>query len=349
MNNLLRMRYGRSGNRLERILVAAPILKSVSSPRWFRLLVVLVWIVVPLLVSRHTNIQLALPKTVIDISRLAAPPPLEREMPVPRKPVQIPPVERHNKIRAKSEESQVQVLPNRSDKPALPQPHDVKPPAITRPSVVPAPVISEYQPRITRERRQSGAETTAPSPMLIRRENPASETSSERTVISRTREATGFDEPSGKEGVALLRRSPAAAVSSPGSSVIQQPATRGSRNSGSPEASGESSTRTTAARERRQTSGTEEVGSTSRPGVVRGISLMSLEICASPQAEEDAIKAVLNIVGSRQECADEKGEFNFKGTKRISSFNLIIIPAKGRKPTNRCEELENAYRCLKIR
>jgi hypothetical protein len=76
---------------------------------------------------------------------------------------------------------------------------------------------------------------------------------------------------------------------------------------------------------------------------------MSLEICASTQEEEDDIKAVLGVVGSRQSCTDEKGEFRFRGTKRISSFNLMIYPGKGRRPSNRCEELENAYRCLKAR
>ena len=79
------------------------------------------------------------------------------------------------------------------------------------------------------------------------------------------------------------------------------------------------------------------------------ISLMDLQICRSPQIEEDAIKAVLSVVGSRESCTDQKGLFQFMGTARISSFNLMISPARGRKPTNRCEELENAYRCLKTR
>jgi len=346
VNSLMRMRYGRSGSRLERILVSAPVLKSVSTPRWFGLLVVLVWLVVPILVSRHTNIPLTLPKTVIDISRLTVPPP-ERELPVPPKPVPAPPDRRHDRIPVKAPE--VQALPARPDKPALPQPQEVKPPVITRPSGMTAPVSKEFQPRISRERIQAGAETAAPPSIRIRRENPAGEPSPEKTLISRSRAATGLDAPPVKEGVALLRRAPTAAVSPSGPAVIQPPATRGARISGSPEAAGESPARIIAARESTPASGAEEAGSTSRPGVVRGISLASLEICASPQAEEDAIKAVLGIVGSRQECVNERGEFDFRGTQRISSFNLIIIPAKGRKPVNRCEELENAYRCLKTR
>jgi hypothetical protein len=82
-------------------------------------------------------------------------------------------------------------------------------------------------------------------------------------------------------------------------------------------------------------------------GVVRGVSLMSLEICSSSQQQEEAIKAVLSAVGSRHSCRSNKGEFQFRGTQRVSSFNLIIFPSQGRKPSHRCEELENAYTCLK--
>ena len=346
MNSLMRMRYGRSGNRLERILVSAPVMKAVSTPLWLRLLVLSVWIVVPLIVSRHTNIPLIVPKTVIDISRLTPPQPIERE-----KPEQAPPPPRHSKMQVKPEKPPVQTLPDRPDKLPLPQLPEVKPPVISRPASTP-PDIREYQPRISRKRIQSGTESAAPSPTRIRRENPATpagEASSGGTAISRTRGASSPEEPSGKGGVALLRRSPATAELPPGSAAIQQPATRGARNSGSPEASAGGGARIAAGRDRTQPPISGEEGGTAHPGVVRGISLMSLEICSSPQAEEDAIKAVLSVIGSRRECVSEKGEFDFKGTKRISSFNLIIIPAKGRKPTNRCEELENAYKCLKTR
>jgi hypothetical protein len=84
------------------------------------------------------------------------------------------------------------------------------------------------------------------------------------------------------------------------------------------------------------------------PGMSR-VSYEDLGICASTQEKDEAIKAVLSVVGSRQSCTDEKGEFQFRGTKRISSFDVIIYPANGRKPANQCEELKNAYRCLKAR
>jgi hypothetical protein len=78
----------------------------------------------------------------------------------------------------------------------------------------------------------------------------------------------------------------------------------------------------------------------------RGVPLMSLQICDSSLQQEEAIKAVLSVVGSRQSCRNEKGAFQFKGTKRVSSFNLIIFPSRGREPSHRCEELEYAYSCL---
>lgn len=83
--------------------------------------------------------------------------------------------------------------------------------------------------------------------------------------------------------------------------------------------------------------------------MTRGVSLTSLDICSSQQEQEDKVRSVLNVVGSRQSCSDDTGEYQFKGTQRVSSFNLMIYPAKGRRPSNRCEELGNAYRCLKTR
>jgi hypothetical protein len=95
--------------------------------------------------------------------------------------------------------------------------------------------------------------------------------------------------------------------------------------------------------------GKEVSSSDTKRAVTRGVSLTSLDICSSQQEQEDKIKSVLSVVGSRQNCSDDSGEYQFKGTQRVSSFNLMIYPAKGRKPSNRCEELGNAYRCLKTR
>jgi hypothetical protein len=79
----------------------------------------------------------------------------------------------------------------------------------------------------------------------------------------------------------------------------------------------------------------------------RGVSLATLKICATSQLQEDAIKSVMSVVGSRQKCSNEKGTFQFKGTQRVSSFNLIVFPNRGREPSHRCEELDYAYTCLK--
>jgi hypothetical protein len=107
--------------------------------------------------------------------------------------------------------------------------------------------------------------------------------------------------------------------------------------------------RVAAQRERSQPTGSSS-GETPAPGGLRrGVSLTSLQICSGTRQEEDAVKTVLALVGSRQSCSDGNGEYHFTGTQRISSFNLIIYPARGRTPSNRCEELENAYRCLKSR
>ncbi|WP_224981373.1 hypothetical protein [Geomonas agri] len=85
----------------------------------------------------------------------------------------------------------------------------------------------------------------------------------------------------------------------------------------------------------------------SEVALARGVSLMSLKICDSALQQEEAIKAVLSVVGARASCTSDKGEFQFKGTKRVSSFNLMIYPSRGREPSQRCEELDYAYDCLK--
>jgi hypothetical protein len=107
--------------------------------------------------------------------------------------------------------------------------------------------------------------------------------------------------------------------------------------------------RISAQRERSQPSGSSTGEAPAAGGLHRGVSLTSLQICSGTRLEEEAIRTVLALVGSRQSCNDGNGEFRFTGTQRISSFNLIIYPTRGRTPSNRCEELDNAYRCLKSR
>jgi len=149
--------------------------------------------------------------------------------------------------------------------------------------------------------------------------------------------------------VAVLRRTaPSGDMSSSGSVIPQRSIQRSRRTTGPAGPADETARHVVAARERsRAVEAGADGENSSSIGLVRGLSLMSLEICSSPQKQEDAIKAVLSVIGSRQSCRNEKGEFQFKGTQRISSFNLMIFPSKGRTPSNRCEELDNAYKCLK--
>ena len=154
-----------------------------------------------------------------------------------------------------------------------------------------------------------------------------------------------------KDRITVLRRTtPSGDLSSAaGNGIPQRSIQRSQRTAGTVGPAEEGGQRVVATRERSTVSGGGADGeSSSSVGLVRGLSLMSLEICSSPQKQEEAIKAVLSVVGSRQSCSDEMGEFQFKGTQRISSFNLMIYPSKGRRPSNRCEELDNAYKCLKI-
>jgi hypothetical protein len=165
--------------------------------------------------------------------------------------------------------------------------------------------------------------------------------------ITRARGIVVTETPGAKERVAALRRAPTAERPYRVTGDIQRPITRREQSSGTSGTTEESGPRIVASRERGTVTGAADGEAETSIGLSRGISLMSLEICSSPQQEEDDIKSVMNVVGSRHSCRNEKGEFQFKGTKRISSFNLMIFPVKGRRPTNRCEELEYAYRCLK--
>ena len=225
-------------------------------------------------------------------------------------------------------------------------------PAIMRSSPANSPVDSNVQPRVARERRQVDVTDGTSAATRLRREAVAGEAPSDKTTISRVRGVTALESSLSSERVAVLRRSTPAGELSAGASgngLAKRPAAvRSGRASALLE---EDVPRVTTARERTKISGSGggsgDGESTASVGLARGVSLMSLEICASSRQQEEAIKAVLSVVGSRQNCRDEKGEFEFKGTKRVSSFNLMIFPSQGRKPSHRCEELENAYTCLK--
>jgi hypothetical protein len=349
MSRLLRMTYGYGGTRLERICVSASHLEPAPPPLWQRLLLLAVWIVVPLLVSLYAVPKSSPPmKTIIDISRLTIKPPPVLEKPVPPKPKPAPPIEKPVEPAPKPETIREPDVKKTLERQTIaPPPVEMKRPSISRSSAANLPGVSEHQPRVARERSrvETGIETV--SKERIRRKATTQEAPSERTAITRSRGATAMDSSIAQDRIAVLRRTAPSGnlPSAAGNGIPQRSIQRSQRSAGSVEDGGQ---RVVATRERSNVSGGGADGeSSSTVGLVRGLSLMSLEICSSPQKQEEAIKAVLSVVGSRQSCIDGKGEFQFKGTQRISSFNLMIFPSKGRRPSNRCEELDNAYKCLK--
>lgn len=341
MSRFIRMSYGHGGTKFQKVLVSVPAPDTTPTPLWRKLLLLASWTIIPVLVSIYALPTATQLTTIIDISKLELKPPPEPEPPVKREPPRAKPVE---------------PLPEPPPPVQTPKKLQEQPQAVkVRPEINrPAQRIQEvrnYQPRIARERVKAGSDVAVPTPGPIRRRAAQSEAPAATARITRTRGATAIDAPGGTERVVPLRRAPAAIGTLGGLSTGPRVAARRERTSGGPSGNGEvSSPRITASRERGVTSGTgTEAGKGVSSMEMSRISLMSLQICASPQLEEDAIKAVLSVVGERESCSDRKGKFYFMGTARISSFNLMITPAKGRKPTNRCEELENAYRCLKTR
>jgi len=350
MNYLVRMRYGRSGSVMDRVLVSAPCQQIAPNPRWLKVVEVLFWILIPVLVIRFAVPPTPRQLTIIDTSRLMEKPPLEMEKPVIPEPKQIPKIKPPVVPPAKLERPKVETVRKPQEIPSAP-PQDVVRPSIVRPSGPRSVDAGNYQPRIARERIRLETETGAPSATRIRRDTAVSDAPSGGVTIARTRGVAVADGPvSAGYRVAALRRTPVAGDVTSGGGAggggAPRQITRSGRPSGYAGLAEGTGPMVTATRGRATATGTGGGEGSSSVGLVRGISLMSLEICSSPQEEEDHIRAVLGVIGSRQSCADAKGEFQFKGTKRISSFNLMIYPAKGRRPTNRCEELEYAYRCL---
>jgi hypothetical protein len=343
VNRLMRMAFGHGGTRLERVIVNGSLPETAPTPLWLRLLLLAVWIVVVVLVSRYVLPNASLPmKTIIDISKLTVKPPPALEKPVRPKPERILPVE-----------SPPPPLPTALPEPVIRKPlerrttapplAEVNRPAIARSSTANLPDLAVTQPLVSRERRHVAAENAPVLATRPRRETAVAETPPEKTTISRSRGATAMDMPAAKDRI-VVRRAQSGELPAAGSGIPQRPVVRSERSASPLE---ESAPRVIAARERTKLASGGEGESSASIGLARGVSLQSLEICSSPQLQEEGIMAILRVVGSRQSCTDEKGEFQFKGTKRISSFNLMIFPSPGRKPSNRCEELENAYKCLK--
>lgn len=335
------MTYGHGGTRLERLLVAGHHQEPSSLPLRLKLLLGAIWIIVPVLVSLYAIPKTSLPmKTVIDVSRLSVKPPPELAKTVISEPKPSAPVEQPETLPPKPVPEQA-VEPPRIRQTITPQAEEKIRPDIARPAAS-LPDLAEVRPQVSRDRRHPETEIETSAAPRLRRGTVPAESPSERTAVSRSRGARLPDMPAaGDRGVAV-RRQPADEPVMSG--MQQQRAARNAPPYASPE---ENAPRAVTARERTSVG----VGVNGQPGptagVVHGVSLMSLEICSSSRQQEESIKAILAVVGSRQSCRNEQGEFQFKGTKRISSFNLVIFPSKGRRLSNRCEELEYAYNCLK--
>jgi len=345
MNNLMRMCYGRSGNRLARVLVSAPCRESAPDPRWLKVLEVLFWILIPALVIRFAVPPTPRQMTVIDASRLMEKPsvPLEKTVIAESKP--LPKVE----TLAPQDRPQVETAQKPLDHPRASQREEVRP-SLVRPSGARDAETLEYTPRIARERVRPEEGIGTPLATHIGRKTAVNAAPAGGVTITRTRGAVAVDVPvAAGYRVAALRRAPATGnVASGGATggVVLRPGANLGRSSGGVATAGGSGPIVVASRERTSATGSGGGEGSSAVGLVRGVSLMNLEICSSPQEEEDHVRAVLGVVGSRRSCVSDKGEFQFKGTTRVSSFNLMIFPSKGRRPSNRCEELEYAYRCL---
>lgn len=348
MSNLIRMCYGRSGSTLGRVMVSAPCRESAPDPRWLRVLEVLFWILVPVLVLRFAVPPTSRQMTVIDASRLMEKPVVEAEKTVRQEPLPSP------KIRPLEQRDRLQTKANRKSQDAVDviSPEEV-PPEIIRPSATRTADPLNHQPRIARERIRPEAGGGPVVTARVRRDAGGVAAPAGAVAITRSRGVATVDVPV-QVGyrVASSRRTPviggSASGGGAGSGVVLRPAGRSRRSNGygGTGTSKEGGAVVVATRGRPGATGTAGGGTSSAVGMSRGVSLMSLGICSSPQEEEDHIRAVLGVIGSQQSCANNKGEFRFKGTQRISSFNLMIFPSKGRKPSNRCEELEYAYRCL---
>jgi len=83
---------------------------------------------------------------------------------------------------------------------------------------------------------------------------------------------------------------------------------------------------------------------------IKGVHLGELNACSNALDERTLKKKILNIVGNKKGCSSQDvGEYLFIGTERFASFDMKILPGPGRKLSNRCEELRNAFHCLTMK
>jgi hypothetical protein len=83
---------------------------------------------------------------------------------------------------------------------------------------------------------------------------------------------------------------------------------------------------------------------------IQGVPLDNLNACTNALDERTLKKKILNIIGDNKECySQDVGGYLFTGTARFTSFDMKILPGAGRKLSNRCEELRNAFQCLTLK
>ncbi|MBJ6800612.1 hypothetical protein [Geomonas propionica] len=359
---------GHGGTRLKHVLVCAEHELRPPIPWWLRLAVVTALILVVLCVSRFQMPGAPVGKrTIMDVSRL------ELKAP-PAHPKKIAPVEKP--VVAQQKPRTVYALDLKPPQYRPPEPgrehageggragHAPLRHEVDYPAELPRPAVARsygYQsgsevalyPAVARERKgaeaydeQHGAASARVPATRLRREAGSAEVGGRPTPKS-----TYIYRVRGGPASAVLADDPVARPQRPTRAVEvggSAPAPRVAAVRSAPEVTIEEpkGAQPLTARQRSKSPAGSGAGG-SEVALARGISLMSLKICDSALQQEEAIKAVLSVVGARASCTSDKGEFQFKGTKRVSSFNLMIYPSRGREPSQRCEELDYAYDCLK--
>ncbi|QXE91062.1 hypothetical protein [Geomonas subterranea] len=355
---------GHGGTRLRHILVCAEHELRPPVPLWLRLLAVSALVLVAFCVSRFKMPGAPVSKrTIMDVSRLElqAPPDKPRKAAPVEKPVHVEPPRIVYALDAKPPAYRPPERPGDAVKQKrAPLRHEVdykaelQRPAIARDLGYQSGSEVPLYPAVARERKGAegfdAAASDAPARLpatRLRKEAGSAEVGArptpKSTYIYRVRGGPGNPVAAADQPVALPQR-PTRAVEVGGSAAPPRVAAVRS----APEVTIEEPRGAPVASPKQRSKSPSGGGAGgSEVALARGVSLMSLKICDSALQQEEAIKAVLSVVGSRSSCTSDKGEFQFKGTKRVSSFNLIIFPSGGREPSQRCEELDHAYDCLK--
>lgn len=362
---------GHGGTRLKHILVCAAHELCPPVPLWQRALLALVLIGVALCLSRLNMPGVPVwQRTIMDVSRLDVknPPAQPKKMAPVEKPTAAPqpgsrtvysltvkPPRYQSPVREGAQASQPD-RPGARSRHEVPYPAQESRPAIARSHGYQSGSEVNLYPAVARERKAAeggeawGDDGGAAAPAAKLRRDGAAEggavinPSAKSTYIYRVRGGPGATPvPSVAEPIALPQRPSRAAEVGGNAQAPRVAALRSAAAVSIDEP--KSPAVPPSPRQRSKNPGSAAAGS--GVALARGVSLMSLKICDSALQQEEAIKAVLSVVGSRQSCTSDKGEFRFKETKRVSSFNLIIFPSGGREPSQRCEELDYAYHCLK--